>query len=189
MRIALVDVMVASLAFVGTMFDNLFAFASQLIVTDPARHRRVAWAQSLGVLTLIALAAGVGTLLAVVPTRWVGLLAVAPWALAAHAWRHRGDARRQQFRRGAITTFTITLALGGDNLAVWIPLLRAGGSYRGLATAATFMAWEALFVSGAIALARHPRVVTWGSKWGPSLVPWVYLGLGVMILVECHTFG
>ncbi len=180
-------VVVASLAFLGTMFDNYFAFAAQLVVTERSKFRRVGWAQALGVTSLLVIAAGVGTLLAPVPLRWVGLLCVAPWALALHAWRHRGDERREQYRRGALTTFIVTLALGGDNLAVWIPLLRSGGVGAGLGAAAVFVGWEVLFVLSAVAMAGHPRVVAWGTRWDPSLVPWIYLALGVLILVECHT--
>ena len=189
MRTVPAVLVVASLAFVGTMFDNYFAFAAQLIVTDRTRYRRVGWAHSLGVGSLIAIAAGVGWLLAPIPTRWIGLLVVAPWALALHAWRHRHDEQRARYKRGALTTFTITLALGGDNLAVWIPLLRANGLWVGIATVAIFALWEALFVASAMAIASHRRVVRWGERWGPALVPWIYLGLGVLILVECRTLS
>jgi cadmium resistance protein CadD (predicted permease) len=188
-RAVLAVVLVASLAFVGTMFDNYFAFAAQLVVTDRSRFRRVGWAQALGVASLLVVAGAVGTLLAAVPLRWVGLLCVAPWALALHAWRHRDSPAHEQYRRGAVTTYAVTLALGGDNLAVWAPLLRAAGFARGLGTLGVFAAWEAVFVLSATALASHPRVVAWGSRWGPALVPWVYLALGVLILVECHTLG
>lgn len=60
-------VVVASLAFCGTMFDNFFAFAAQLVVTERRKYRRVGWAQALGVAALIVLAAGVGSLLAPIP--------------------------------------------------------------------------------------------------------------------------
>ena len=188
MHSALAVILVASLAYVGTMFDNFFAFAAQLIVTDRRHFRRIAWAQALGIFTLLVVAAGAGSLLAPIPTRWIGLLCVAPWALALHAWRHRGDVTREQFRRGSLTTFTVTLALGGDNLAVWIPLLRAHGAGVGVATAAIFLVWECVFLLSAQSLAGHARIVAWGTRIGPQLVPWVYLGLGVLILVECGTF-
>ena len=54
------------------------------------------------------------------PLRWVGLLCVAPFGFAIYAWRHR-DAPREQYKRGSITTFAMTLALGGDNIAVVDP--------------------------------------------------------------------
>jgi cadmium resistance protein CadD (predicted permease) len=181
-------VVVASLAFVGTMTDNFFAFAAQLLVTERARYRRVSWAQAFGTAALLIIAAGVGSMLAAVPTRWVGLLAIAPWALAVYAWRHRDEPTRQQFRRGALTTFTLTLALGGDNLAVWIPLLRANGRVHAILTILVFCVWEILFVTAAQGLVQHPRVVSWGNQHARSFVPWFYLALGVLILVECGTF-
>ena len=180
-------VVVASLAFLGTMFDNFFAFAAQLVVTERARYRRVGWAQALAVATLIVLAAGVGSLLAPIPLAWIGLLSVAPWALALHAWRRRDRPAGEQFRRGVITTFTLTLALGGDNLAVWIPLLRASGVQHSLVTVATFAAWDGLFVVTAQALTSRPRVVAWGAAHATSLIPWIYFALGVLILFECGT--
>jgi len=181
-------VVVASLAFVGTMCDNFFAFAAQLLVTARERYRRVSVAQAIGVATLVIVAAGVGSALAAIPTRWIGLFAIAPWALAAHAWRHREEPTRDQFRRGALTTFALTLALGGDNLAVWIPLLRASGRVDAIVAVLVFAIWEILFVTSAQALVQHPRVVNWGSAHAKSFVPWIYLGLGVLILVECGTF-
>ena len=180
-------ILISSLAYVGTMFDDFFTFAAQLVVTERARYRRVSWAQVTGVVALLVISAAVGSALAGIPLRWVGLACVAPWALAVYAWRHRRDARATQFRRGALTTFVVTLALGGDNLAVWTPLMRASGAGGGLVDVAVFALWEMAFLWGAQRLAGHPRVVAWGERHAPSLVPWVYLALGVLVLVECGT--
>ncbi len=181
-------IIVALLAYLGTMFDNFFAFAAQLLVTDPSRFRRVSWAQALGVATLLSLAAAIGSFLTLIPLPWVGLLSLAPFGLGVYAFRQRGVAPREQFRRGALTTFALTLALGGDNLAVWIPLLRANGLFHAVVTIAIFALLEFLFLVGAQSLVRHPRVVTWGTKHAPSMLPWVYFALGVLILIECRTF-
>lgn len=187
MHSALEIILLASLAFVGTMFDNFFAFAAQLVVTPVERYRRVGWAQASGVAALMLVAGAVSGVLSPVPLRLVGLLCVAPWALALYAWRHRDEPAREQFRRGAVTTFLITLALGGDNIAVWIPLLRSRGAAGAVVTVVVLLVWEFLFVLSAERLARHPRVVTWGQRRGPTLVPVVYVLLGVLILFECHT--
>jgi cadmium resistance protein CadD (predicted permease) len=179
-------VVFASLAFLGTMVDNYFAFAAQLVVTERARFRRVGWSQALGVLAIVALAAGLGSLLAPIPLRWVGALSVAPFAFAIHSWRHR-SAPREQFRRGAVTTFIMTLALGGDNLAVWLPLLRANGVAHAALTVLTFALWEVVFILSAQRLASHPRVVAWGVAHAPTVMPYIYVLLGALILVECRT--
>jgi cadmium resistance protein CadD (predicted permease) len=180
-------IIVSSLAFVGTMFDNFFAFAAQLIVTDHEKYRRVAWAQAIAVVVLVGFAGGIGALLAPVPLRWVGLLCVAPFGFAIYAWRHR-QTPREQFKRGSITTFAITLTLGADNIAVWIPLLRANGVARSILTIGVFACWEAIFLFSAQRLAKHPKVVTWGRAHAPTTLPIVYFLLGVLILVECRTF-
>ena len=179
-------VVVATLAFVGTMVDNYVAFAAQLVTTDPSRRPRVAYSQAIGVATLVAFAAVLGTLLAPIPLRWVGLLAIAPFAYAVHAWRHRRP-QRDVPRRGAVATYVITLALGGDNLAVWTPLLRANGVARALLSVVTFAVLDAVFLASASRLARHPRVLAWSQRHAPTVMPFVYLLLGVLILVECRT--
>jgi cadmium resistance protein CadD (predicted permease) len=179
-------VVLAALAFVGTMIDNYVAYAAQLVASDPARHRRVAYSQAVGVATLVAFAGILGTLLAPIPLRWVGVLALAPFAYAVHGWRHRRP-KREVPRRGALATFVITLALGGDNLAVWTPLLRANGAGRAVVSVATFAVLDVLFLASAARLARHPRVLSWGQQHAPTVMPFVYLCLSVLILVECHT--
>ncbi|MGA7834898.1 MAG: cadmium resistance transporter [Acidimicrobiales bacterium] len=187
MQTFLVVVIVSSLAYLGTMFDNYFAFAARLIVTDHDRFRRLCWAQGLGVVALVALAAGIGTLLAPIPLRWVGLLCVAPFSFALYAWRHR-DAPEEVHKRGGLTTFVTTLALGGDNIAVWIPLLRANGVTRAVVTVVVFAFWEAVFLFSAQRLAKHPKVVARGRQFSPHLLPVTYFLLGVLVLVECRTF-
>ena len=186
MRPLLALILLGSFAYVGTMIDNLFAFAAQLTLTPRELFSRVTSAQSTGVVTLFVLAAAVGSTLAVVPLRWVGLLAIAPWALAWRSWRHRRDESRESPRRGSITTFLITIGLGGDNLAVWIPLLRANGPLRDVALGVVFVLWQLLFVALTWAMATRPRVIEWGQRHGSNAIPWLYVGLGVAVLYECH---
>lgn len=179
-------ILLGSFAYIATMIDNLFAFAAQLTLTPRDRFALVVVAQSTGVVVLVGLATAVGSSLNVLPVRWVGLLAVAPWALAWRNWRARHHEVDKSARRGTLTTFLITLGLGGDNLAVWIPLLRASGPARGFALCAIFAFWQVLFVGLSWGLATHPRVVDWGQRGGRYFVPWLYGVLGFVILYECH---
>ncbi len=182
----MVLILVGSFAYFATMIDNFFAFAAQLTLTPRNRFSAVTMSQSAAVMVLVGLAAGVGSTLGVIPVRWVGILALAPWTLAWHNWRRRHDAMGESARRGIITTFLMTIGLGGDNLAVWIPLLRASGLIREFAICLIFAIWQVLFVTLTWALATHPRVISWGLHRGRYLVPWLYLVLGFVILYECH---
>lgn len=179
-------VVVTSLAFVGTMVDNYFAFAAQLLVTERTRFRRVSMAQAFAIATIVVIASAIGSLLDPIPLRWIGILSVAPFAFALQAWRQRPKPR-EQHRRGIVTTFMITMALGGDNLAVWIPLFRANGFVHAFVSVGTIALWEILFLFSAQRLTSHPRVVKWGGDHAPTFMPFVYLCLGVLVLIECHT--
>lgn len=175
-----------SLAYLGTMLDNLFALAGQLTVTPRERFATVIAAQSLGVALLAGLAVAVGASLNVVPLRWVAVLALAPWGLAWHHWRHHGTGLPASVRRGAATTFVVTIGLGGDNLAVWIPLLRASGTWREVGVLALFALWQAIFVALTWTLASHPRISRLAQRGGEFVAPWLYGALGVAVLFECR---
>ncbi len=170
-------------SYAGTMVDNFFAFVAQLTLT-PADHRgAVSAAQSVGVGTLVIVALGLGNLLRLVPLSVFGLCALAPWALALHSARHRHDPRTST-RRGVIATFTATVALGGDNIAVWTPLLRAGGIAHALVVLVVFAVGQLGFVSLARLTAQHPRLVGFGERAGQWVLPAIYASLGVIILLE-----
>lgn len=187
MHAVVITVAVALGAFVGTMLDNFVAFSAQLALTEPRRHERAMTAQVIGVLSLIVIAGGVGTALGEIPLRWIGLLALAPLALAYHAWRTRSHPARN-VKRGAITTFVVTIALGGDNLAVWIPLFRADGLHRALLTGGIFVLSDVALVSLARLLVNRPRVIEWAAKTSPIATPILYVILAVVILWQCHVF-
>jgi len=182
-----VALVVASAAFLGTMYDNYFAFATQLLVTDPKKVRGVVNAQAVGIAVLIIFSMAVGKSLSFLPLRAIGVACIAPWALGWHSWRHRKDSQPAVFKRGALTTFLMTFALGGDNIAVWIPLFRADSVVRMLTSVAVFAFWEMVFVVSAQRVAHHPTVIDWGTKSGKVIIPWVYFLLGVVILLECRT--
>lgn len=183
----LVTIIGAAVAYAGTMIDNFVAFAAQLSVTPRERHRRAVEGQVIGVASLVAIAATVGDVLRAVPRPLTALFAVAPWWLAARAWTERGRTADEVPARGAMTTFLVTLALGGDNLGVWIPLFRLDGVARGLIAVAVVALGEVVFVTAAGAIARHPRVVRGARRLTPRLIPFVYLALGAVIVIEALT--
>ena len=80
----------------------------------------------------------------------------------------------------------MTLALGGDNLGGVDPLLRADGFFHAIVTVAVFAVMElSVHLLSAQRVAGHPRIVAWGTKHAPKFLPWLYFGLGVLILIEC----
>jgi len=181
----LTTVLVAAAAFVGTTFDNFFALAAQLALTPQDRFRRIGRAHVASVITLIGIAGGVGGALSSIPLHAVALLGLVPFSLGLYAWRHRHDEVAPTFRRGATTTFLVSVALGGDNIAVWVPILRAAGVARGLETAGVFVLLELVLVYLAQSVARRQAVVAWGQANARRLTPFLYTALSVLIIAEC----
>jgi cadmium resistance protein CadD (predicted permease) len=180
-------IVVASLAYLGTMCDNFVAFTAQLSLTERARYRRLTTAQVTGVLAMVAIAFALGRVLKAIPLGWFALLALAPFGFAVHAWRvrHREPAAHQH---GALAIFVLTVSIGGDNIAVWTPLFRGGGLAHGALALGAFAVWEVVFVAASRALSVHRRVVAWSVAHAPRVMPVVYAGLGVLVLVECHPY-
>ena len=187
MHAVLATALVAVGAFLGTMVDNFVAFAAQAALTEERRHQRIGSGHFFGVVVLVIIACGVATALAEIPLRWIGILAIIPLALALHAWRTRA-VTRPVTKRGWTTTLLMTIGLGGDNLAVWVPLLRAGGLARGVMTTGIFLLLDLALISIALFVARRPRVMALSQRFGPALTPVLYVGLAVVILWQCHWF-
>jgi cadmium resistance protein CadD (predicted permease) len=183
-------------AFASTNVDGLV-----LLVALYARRELSAAAVTLGLFAGLGLlvsasaVAAVGTLAA--PGRWTAWLGLAPLALAVRTLAtpsseaessdvdladagHAGAAGRPRAAQ-ALTVTLLTLALGGDNLAVYVPLFATSPAQiplYGLIFAAMAGLW--------CWLARRIASRVWARQriaaWGRMLLPIVLTGLGCRIL-------
>lgn len=180
-------VAVAVIAFVLTTCDGLFSFAGQLALTKESRVRRVWVAHATAMVILLGVSAAIAASLAPVSVRWVGIVALALFGLAVHAMQQRG-VPREQFARGVLTTFTMTLVHGAAILVTWAALLRANGVAHGALMAITFGVLEAAFIVLAYSLRGRTHLIAWGRAHANVLISIADLVLGVLVLWECHTF-
>jgi hypothetical protein len=180
-------VAIAIVAYVVSMCDGLFSFAGQLSLTKESRVRRVCVAHASAMVVLLGVSAAIAASLSPVAVRWVGVVALALFGLALHAIQQRG-APREQFARGVLTTFTMTLIHGAAVLLTWTALLRANGVAHGALMATTFGVLEFAFVVLAYSLRRRTRIIAWGRAHANVLASIADLVLGVLVLWECHWF-
>lgn len=171
--------------FLGTGIDNFFALAAQLVLTDRNRYRRVRYAYITGMAVLLGFAGAIGSALSIFSVRWIGFLSLAPIGLAIAHWLGRTSSLDTQ-RRGAITTFTVTLALGGDNIAVWVPLLRSQGVFRGVTVSVTILLLSMASARVAQSLVARPLVIEFGERWASRLTPYLYVALAVLVMWQCQ---
>ncbi len=112
---------------------------------------------------------------------------------AAPGEEGRTERRGRITRRAVGQSFTaaalVTMAAGGDNLAVYIPLFRVGGASHLGAVAVVFVAGEVVLTALVLAGGRHPRARGVMIRLGAVAVPVLLCCIGVLVLLEAGTFG
>ena len=191
---------IAIVVFASTNMDDLLILA--VFFANPRmRIGAVVAGQLLGVAVLV-LASAVAALLAmVVPGEWIALLGLVPLALglrlllalfskagdrdeetaAALAGQHLSI--RSGFIAQSLTVAGVTLANGGDNLGVYIPLFATAplaiGSY-----VVVFAVMTAVWCALAYSMVNNPLIGDRIRRHGHGLLPVVLIGLGLYILAD-----
>ncbi len=189
--------MVAAAAlFVGTDVDDLIVLTVLFLSARTAGRPRAAqiWAgQYLGIAALVIVSAAAAAGLTIVPDRWVGLLGLVPFALGVKglisAIRADGEDEPPAPATGLLAVASLTIANGADNISVYTPLFRSIGLIDSLVTVAVFAVGVALWCLAASWLGSHPRVIAVVGRFGHWIVPFVFMALGAIILIESGAIG
>jgi len=83
----------------------------------------------------------------------------------------------------------VTIAAGGDNLAVYIPLLRNAVGWGLLAVAVVFAAGELLVTWLVLTGGRHPHARTVMTRLGAMAVPVLLCCVGLLVMFQAGTFS
>jgi cadmium resistance protein CadD (predicted permease) len=176
--------------FVATNLDDIFVLLGFL--SDPRyRPGQVAAGQFLGIATLYA-ASVVASLLAwVVSPAYVGFLGLLPLFIGLKQIRdlRRGhtseDAEDPPARSGrwhVLSIAAVTVADGGDNLSVYIPIFSTRSLAELAVIGAVFAAMTLAWLAAAFWLTRHRTLGAPIRRHGRRIVPFVLVGLGCYIL-------
>jgi cadmium resistance protein CadD (predicted permease) len=200
------DAGIAAAAFVGTNVDKVVV-TSVLVAGAPLeRARRIAAGQVVGFVVIVFIAAAAAAVLFEFSPAAVGLLGFVPLAIGVRGLigllarpDRGGDHTRSRWRRRPATdravgrsltaTALVTLAAGGDNLAVYIPLFRPGGAANLSAIALVFVAGEVGVTAAILAAGRHPTARAVMTRLGAVAVPLLLCGVGVLVLVTAGTLS
>lgn len=188
-------------AFVATNLDDiviLSLFCSQ--VNAIFRHRHIVTGQYLGfsLLVIASLPSFFGSFF--LPKPWIGLLGIVPIAMGINHWRNLEpedtNVVEEQSINSWFTSFVspqtysvaaVTIANGSDNIAIYAPLF-ASSTWESLLTILTvFFTLVGVWCYAAYQLARTGAIASALTRYGNQLVPFVLIGLGVVILLNSHT--
>ncbi len=193
-------------AFVATNLDDivvLMVFFAQ--VNAKFRPWQIVAGQYLGfgMLLLLSLPGYFGGRL--VPAHWIGLLGLVPLGIglkmlfspndeAEDAIQVLESAASNRLQRllafvppQVLQVGAITVANGGDNLGIYVPLFASKNLAGLLIILATFLLLVGVWCYVAWRLVKHPIISRALGKYGDRLIPWVLMALGCYILYESGT--
>jgi cadmium resistance protein CadD (predicted permease) len=163
------------------------------------RAHRIAAGQVAGFLVIVAAAAAAAAVLFEFSPKVVGLIGLVPLAIGVRGLLGLRSARGRADRESSVTqravgrSFTaaalVTIAAGGVNLAVYIPLFRVGGATRLAVIALVFVAGEIGLTALVLAGGRHPKARSVMTRFGVLAVPVLLCAVGALVMVEAGTFA
>lgn len=210
MSLALVGQAIALFAL--TNIDDIVVLAVFFGQTTSRSGRlRVVLGQYIGFAGIL-LAAVVGTVGAgLLPGQAIPYLGVLPLVLGLRAawriWRERRDSTagaeaesetRDAEARGttkasrqpeALTVAAVTLANGGDNIGVYVPVFVATGISALITCVIVFLLLVAVWCVAGWWFASRPVVAQVLTRWGHLILPVVLIAIGLIILIEGGAFG
>jgi cadmium resistance protein CadD (predicted permease) len=170
-------------AFVATNVDDLFLLVAWFAAGRMSARDIVA-GQYLGIGALFAASAAASAVSLVVPEGWLRWLGVLPLLLGVKLLigsREKNEKASEAPGVAAVTA--VTIANGADNIAVYVPLFANHSAQAIMLMAAAFAVLLWLWCVAARWLVHHPGAGAPLRRYGPGLVPWVLMALGVWILV------
>ena len=180
----------AAVAFVATDIDDLVLLALWFSRRNAAfRTRHIVAGQFLGIALLVVVSLAGFAAGRYLPREWIGLLGLIPIALGLRQWMQRDDDDGPAAPpAGTLGVAAITFANGGDNIGVYAPLFATLDRPALLVTLAVIALMVLAWCAAGSALARQPHVAALLARRGHQLVPIVFIGLGVWILLAAGSW-
>jgi cadmium resistance protein CadD (predicted permease) len=184
-------VVLAVTAFASTNIDDGFVLLA--FFGDPRfKGRDVIVGQYAGMAALTLAAVAFALLAYAIPGRYIGLMGILPILIGglrlSKAWRSRNETGPGEVRPAALDGIAavagVTIANGGDNIAVYVPLFARASPMATAAICGVFAAMVAVWCFAAHLLIRHRTFGAAVQTWGRWVTPFVLVALGAYILLR-----
>jgi cadmium resistance transport/sequestration family protein len=190
-------------AFTATNLDDiviLMLFFSQVNALLRRRHIVAGQYLGFGALVLATLPSFFGSSL--FPRPWIGLLGLVPIAIGAARLLSSDpeDSDDEQLNESCDRSWAasflspqtysvaaVTFANGGDNIGIYVPLFASATWENLLVILVTFFSMVGVWCYAAYQFTRVSAIAEALTRYGNQLIPFVLIGLGVLILIDSHT--
>jgi cadmium resistance transport/sequestration family protein len=201
-------VLTAFIAFASTNIDDIFILMTLFTQAPHSLERRsIVAGQYMGIIALILLSIAGALIGIVVPLQYIGLLGLFPIYLGvakivSHLRNRSGDEEDSgvtiEKRRGGLLAnmigpeafgiAAITIANGGDNIGIYVPLFAKASLPELGITILIFLVLVYVWLAIAAYATSHPVVTDRLRKYNHILFPAVLIGLGVYIIIDSGTY-
>jgi cadmium resistance protein CadD (predicted permease) len=186
----------AVVLFISTDLDDVFVLLG--FFADPRfRIRQIVAGQFIGIAILYAVSVVGSWVSLVMRPAFVGLLGLVPITMglksAWELWNSSVPSEQLSNRRSAAgpaniaAVVAMTVANGGDNVSVYIPLFAMRSGPNIAIMGVVFGIMTALWLSLAYWLTRHRTIGAPVRRYTSVLMPFVFITLGVFILYQAGT--
>ena len=189
------------IAFVVTNLDDIFIlilfFSDRKFIS-----RNIIAGQFLGISTLIFVSFLGSFIGLVIDLKYVGLLGLVPIYMGLKSfvalWT-RGESEEEipinlnsensgSNLRQVASVASVTVANGGDNISIYLPLYAAFSNSGKVTMTLVFLVMTAMWCFIASHLSNYPIIKLSLEKYGHIVTPFVFILLGIYIMYESNTF-
>ncbi|MEW1983846.1 MULTISPECIES: cadmium resistance transporter [Pseudarthrobacter] len=182
----------AAAIFAATNIDDIVVLTVLFLASSKGRPRpwEIVGGQYLGFITLVGISVLAALGLTLVPDEWVGWLGLVPLGIGVigliRFLRQRGEEEEETAISavGLLSVAGITIANGADNIAIYTPIFRTMAPQDTVVTIIVFLILVAVWCALGRVVGTHPKVTETLEKIEHWLVPAVFIGLGLFILIS-----
>jgi len=182
--------------FTATNVDDLVILLA-FFADARIRPAQIALGQYVGIAVLVVVSIAASLLAFVIPPRYIGLLGVVPiaigiaklWQLQARAEDNDEIAVSRDSAFGNVAAIAgITVANGGDNIAIYVPVFATRNASEITIIVGVFALMIALWLGAANWLVSHRTLGEPVRRYGRVGMPFVLIALGIFIVYESQFF-
>jgi cadmium resistance protein CadD (predicted permease) len=195
MESPLAAIVLGIVAFATTNIDDALVLLS-FFADKNFSARDVVIGQYAGMGTLYMVSAIASLISLIIPATYIGLLGLVPITIGTRKlWNLRRDQREAKFQSTSATgapirslaVAAVTIANGGDNIAVYTALFASRSRFDIVTIGILFIFMTGLWCLAAHWLVNHRALGVPIRHHAQQLVPFVFIGLGILILVRTGT--
>jgi cadmium resistance transport/sequestration family protein len=177
--------------FAATNIDDIVVLTVLFLASSRGKPRpwQIVAGQYLGFITLVVISVIAALGLTIVPDKWVGFLGLIPlgigiWTLVRGLRRNGDEDDDKVAAVGLWGVAGITIANGADNISLYTPIFRTSATGDVVVMIVVFLILVAVWCAAGRLIGTHKAVTEGLERIEHWLVPVVFIGLGLFILIE-----